>query len=50
MADQFLAEGWKVLDISGRGFTKPHGLPQFAKISNGQVTYPAAQKSMLPDV
>jgi uncharacterized protein (DUF488 family) len=50
IADQFLAQGWRVLDIIGAGNTKPHELPPFARISNGQVTYPAAQKSLLPDV
>jgi uncharacterized protein (DUF488 family) len=49
IADQFVAEGWQVLDIIGPGNTKPHELPPFAKVANGQVTYPAAQKSLLPD-
>jgi uncharacterized protein (DUF488 family) len=49
IADQFLAQGWQVLDIIGPKNTKPHELPSFARIMNGQVTYPAQQKSLLPD-
>jgi uncharacterized protein (DUF488 family) len=40
IADQFLATGWQVLDIIGPHNTKPHELPPFAKIIDGQVTYP----------
>jgi uncharacterized protein (DUF488 family) len=40
IADQFLANGWQVLDIMSPHTTKPHELPPFAKIANGQVTYP----------
>jgi uncharacterized protein (DUF488 family) len=40
VADQFLATGWRVLDIIGPHTTKPHELPPFAKIENGQVIYP----------
>jgi uncharacterized protein (DUF488 family) len=49
IADQFLAEAWNVFDIIAPGSTKPHELPPFAKVSNGKVTYPAAQKSLLPE-
>jgi uncharacterized protein (DUF488 family) len=40
IADQFLASGWEVLDIIGPHNTKPHELPPFAKVMDGQVTYP----------
>jgi uncharacterized protein (DUF488 family) len=42
IADQFIAQGWQVQDIISTGTTKPHLLPDFAVINNGQVTYPAA--------
>lgn len=40
IADQFIAAGWEVIDIIAAGSTKPHELPPFAKVANGQVTYP----------
>lgn len=40
IADQFIAEGWQVLDILGLNQTRDHELPDFAVIANGQVTYP----------
>src|SRR3954453_22095918 len=49
IADQFLAQGWQVLDIIAPKNTKQHERPPFARIMNGQVTYPVAQKSLLPD-
>jgi uncharacterized protein (DUF488 family) len=42
IADQFLATGWQVQDIIGPSNTKPHELPPFAVVIDGQVTYPAA--------
>ena len=40
IADAFVARGWTVLDIMGTGKPKPHALTEFAKISDGTVTYP----------
>ena len=40
IADHFLALGWSVTDIVGRGQVKPHVLPEFARVEDGQVTYP----------
>jgi uncharacterized protein (DUF488 family) len=40
IADQFLAIDWEVFDIIGPRNSKPHELPPFAKIIDGQVTYP----------
>lgn len=40
IADALTARGWTVLDIVGRGQIKPHALPAFARVSEGQVTYP----------
>jgi uncharacterized protein (DUF488 family) len=49
IADQFLAQGWSVLDIIGPNNTKPHELPPFAKIEHGQVTYPGDPRPMFND-
>jgi uncharacterized protein (DUF488 family) len=40
IADQFVARGWRVLDIVGPGQAKEHALPPFAKVVGGSVTYP----------
>jgi uncharacterized protein (DUF488 family) len=40
IADLFLAAGWTVLDIMPGGKTRPHELPEFARIADGVVTYP----------
>ena len=40
IADQFVACGWQVWDIIGPGQVKEHALPGFARVVNGQVTYP----------
>jgi uncharacterized protein (DUF488 family) len=40
IADQFVARGWRVLDIIGPRNVKDHELPSFAKVDNGRVTYP----------
>jgi uncharacterized protein (DUF488 family) len=40
IADQFIARGWRVFDIVGPGQVKEHALPNFAKVTNGRVTYP----------
>jgi uncharacterized protein (DUF488 family) len=40
IADQFVGQGWTVIDIVGLGKVKNHELPPFATVTNGQVTYP----------
>jgi uncharacterized protein (DUF488 family) len=40
IADTFLAEGWRVLDIMPNGKAKEHVLPEFARQQNCVVTYP----------
>jgi uncharacterized protein (DUF488 family) len=40
IADQFVARGWRVLDIVGPRQVKGHALPEFARVENGRVTYP----------
>jgi len=40
IADQFVARGWRVLDIVGPRQVKEHALPEFAQVENGRVTYP----------
>jgi uncharacterized protein (DUF488 family) len=40
IADQFVARGWRVLDIIGPRKVKDHELPSFAKVDDGRVTYP----------
>jgi uncharacterized protein (DUF488 family) len=39
IADQFIADGWKVLDIIGKK-TQEHALPEFARVNDGVLTYP----------
>jgi uncharacterized protein (DUF488 family) len=46
IADQFLVEGWQVLDIIGPHNTKPHELPEFAQVIEGQVTYPSTPRPL----
>jgi uncharacterized protein (DUF488 family) len=40
IADQFVARGWTVWDIIGPNQLREHSLPTFAKLVNGQLTYP----------
>jgi uncharacterized protein (DUF488 family) len=40
IADQFIARSWTVWDIVGPNQIKEHSLPPFARIVNGQLTYP----------
>lgn len=40
IADQFVARGWKVIDIVGSGQIRDHVLPDFAKVVDGMLTYP----------
>jgi uncharacterized protein (DUF488 family) len=40
IADALLARGWAVLDILGPGRIQKHALTDFARIQDGQVTYP----------
>jgi uncharacterized protein (DUF488 family) len=49
IADQFIAQGWQVLDIIGPNNTKPHELPDFASITGGQVTYPGESRPLFDD-
>lgn len=39
IADQFLAHSWQVWDIVGPNQTRPHALPEFARIGDGRLTY-----------
>jgi uncharacterized protein (DUF488 family) len=41
IADQFVAHHWQVWDIIGPANKREHTLPPFAKITGGQLTYPA---------
>jgi uncharacterized protein (DUF488 family) len=41
IADALLAKGWEVRHIMGVGRTQSHRLPDFAKVEDGQVTYPS---------
>jgi uncharacterized protein (DUF488 family) len=49
IADYFLTNGWQVLDIISATQTKPHELPPFAKITNGQLTYPGGDLPLFHD-
>jgi uncharacterized protein (DUF488 family) len=40
IADQFVARGWTVWDIVGSNQVNEHSLPPFAKIVNGELSYP----------
>ncbi len=40
IADQFVVCGWTVWDIIGPNQSREHSLPSFAKVVNGQLTYP----------
>jgi len=42
IADALLAQGWEVRHIFGMRRIQPHRLTEFAKISEGQVTYPGS--------
>jgi uncharacterized protein (DUF488 family) len=42
IADRFVARGWQVFDIIGKGQVKEHTLPDFAQVVDGRVTYPGA--------
>ena len=41
LADRFVAEGWRVTDIMSPGKAPDHALPDFARVDDGRVTYPA---------
>jgi uncharacterized protein (DUF488 family) len=41
IADAMLVRGWEVLDIMSRTSAKPHELPDFARVEDGQLTYPS---------
>lgn len=40
IANALLAHGWSVIDIEGKGRATPHHLPDFARVTDGIVTYP----------
>ena len=40
IADVLLARGWTVLHIMDRGAPRPHTLPDFARVTGEDVTYP----------
>lgn len=40
IADALIARGWRVIDIFAPGRTKVHVLTEFARVDDGQVTYP----------
>jgi uncharacterized protein (DUF488 family) len=40
IADALMAQGWSVFDIVGPNQTKPHSMPEFARVADGEVTYP----------
>jgi uncharacterized protein (DUF488 family) len=40
IADALLAQGWKAQDIVGPGQVRERPLTEFARVENGQVTYP----------
>lgn len=42
IADALIARGWEVFDIFSPTQTKPHPLTEFARVEQGQVTYPEA--------
>lgn len=48
IADQFIAQGWRVRDIMAPNKTQEHALPPFATITRGQLTYPGTQPGSLP--
>jgi uncharacterized protein (DUF488 family) len=41
LADRFVTIGWQVTDIMSPGKAPEHTLPDFARVQNGIVTYPA---------
>ena len=41
IADALTVRGWTVLDIIGPGPAKPHALTDFARVTDGRLTYPA---------
>jgi uncharacterized protein (DUF488 family) len=43
IADAMVVRGWEVLDIMSRTSAKEHKLPDFAKVEDGVLTYPAEQ-------
>jgi uncharacterized protein (DUF488 family) len=47
IADQFVARGWHVWDILGPDQKRRHTLPPFARVANGQLTYPG--ETLFPD-
>jgi uncharacterized protein (DUF488 family) len=42
IADALVARGWQVENVLSAGHTRPHVMTEFARVSEGRVTYPAA--------
>jgi uncharacterized protein (DUF488 family) len=47
IADDFVARGWRVLDILGPGKVEPHALNADAVMIDGVLRYPGPQASLL---
>jgi uncharacterized protein (DUF488 family) len=41
LADRFVVLDWRVIDIMSPGKAAEHALPEFARVDDGRVTYPA---------
>jgi uncharacterized protein (DUF488 family) len=46
ISNALLARGWRVMDIMARNRVEAHRLPDFARVENGVVTYPAAPEDV----
>ncbi|HEY3198457.1 MAG TPA: DUF488 domain-containing protein [Nitrospirales bacterium] len=47
ISDACIAQGWTVLEIVSEAEPKPHTLPAWATMENGQVTYPGQGQEQL---
>jgi uncharacterized protein (DUF488 family) len=47
IADALVAQGWAVWEIVNEAEPKPHQFPAWARIENGQVSYPALDQEQL---
>ncbi len=41
IADDLTVRGWRVIHLLDAGRQDPHRLPQFARVVDGELTYPA---------
>ncbi|HEV3120862.1 MAG TPA: DUF488 domain-containing protein [Isosphaeraceae bacterium] len=41
LADALIVSGWRVFDIIGPRKVEPHRLTEFARVTDGKITYPA---------